>query len=75
MDDIQKGDIVQSKKYQHWKGEVIRVHEKNFGYLISWFAPKGGHIRTWAYKDDVFLLQKAEPAVSRYEKAILDRQK
>tara|TARA_B100001287_G_C22290452_1_gene348073 strand:- start:223 stop:444 length:222 start_codon:yes stop_codon:yes gene_type:complete len=71
MRSIEVGDIVQSKKHKNWKGEVIKIHEKGFGFLVSWYANPTGHIRTWAYIDDVILHEKV--AVSRYEKAILDR--
>ena len=73
MSNVDVGDIIISKKHKGWKGKVIRVHEKGFGYLVSWFTPGGGHIRTWTYLDDVLLYEKL--SVSRYEKAIQDRKK
>jgi hypothetical protein len=73
MSTIDVGDIIISKKHKGWKGEVVKIHEKGFGYLVSWYTPGGGHIRTWTYIDDVMLFEKV--ATSRYEQAILDRNK
>lgn len=70
MQSIEVGDIIRSKTHRNWTGEVIKVHEKGHGFLISWFGATGGHIRTWAYIDDVILYKKT---TSRFQKAIADR--
>lgn len=73
MINIREGDIIRSKKHGNWTGEVVKVHNKGYGFLISWNFKDGGHIRTWVYKDDVVLVEKKN--TSRYEQAILDRTK